>query len=79
MFRMNLRQLRTRAVEEGVSPDKIEDARDGDDPKEDLVQLIMGAAVRSSLNGCGSAIIGYQYYVVHLAVRLVSRQAVASS
>ena len=33
---LNLRELRMRAAEEGVDADAIEDARDGDSPKEDV-------------------------------------------
>lgn len=37
---MNVKQLRAAAKEAGVDDDKIEEARDGDDPKADLIKLI---------------------------------------
>ena len=38
---LGLRELRERAVEDGVDEDDIEDARDGDEPKEMLIALIV--------------------------------------
>eukprot|EP01047_Picozoa_sp_COSAG01_P064198 COSAG01_NODE_8454_length_2780_cov_13.679597_2_plen_541_part_01 len=43
---LNVGTLRKRALSDGVAADAIEDARDGDDPKGDLVQLIVGQAER---------------------------------
>ena len=44
---LTVRELRSRAVEAGVSKDAIEDARDGDQPKEDLIALIVAAAQKA--------------------------------
>jgi serine/threonine protein kinase len=43
---LNVGTLRKRALSDGVAADVIEAARDGDDPKGDLVQLIVGQAER---------------------------------
>eukprot|EP01047_Picozoa_sp_COSAG01_P068525 COSAG01_NODE_9924_length_2300_cov_5.852340_1_plen_514_part_10 len=43
---LNVGTLRKRALSDGVAADAIEAARDGDDPKGDLVQLIIGQAER---------------------------------
>ena len=40
---MDLKKLRERAAAEGVDADKIEDARDGEDPKAEMIELIVDA------------------------------------
>eukprot|EP01047_Picozoa_sp_COSAG01_P091708 COSAG01_NODE_23251_length_822_cov_1.073306_1_plen_134_part_10 len=44
---LNVGALRKRAHCDGVAPTAIEEARDGDDPKGDLIDLIVGLAERS--------------------------------
>ena len=41
--RLDLKKLRERAAAEGVDADKIEDARDGEDPKAEMIELIVDA------------------------------------
>ena len=38
---LTLKEVRLRAAAEGVDEDAIEDARDGDTPKESLIELIL--------------------------------------
>ena len=40
---MNLKKLRERAAAEGVDADTIEDVRDGEDPKAEMIELIVDA------------------------------------
>ena len=46
-----LRALRERAAEDGVGEDDIDDARDGDDPKERLIALIVAKSRVSTSTG----------------------------
>ena len=48
---LGMRELRSRAQRVGVAPQAIEDARDGADPKGELVQLIIVAV--DTLDGLG--------------------------
>ena len=43
---MRLTALQKRAVSEGVPPDAVEHAMDGDDPKASLIRLIVESASR---------------------------------
>ena len=43
---LTLKELRARAAAEGVSEDAIDDARDGDQPKDDLIALIVANRTR---------------------------------
>ena len=42
---MSVRDLRAHAQDVGVGNDEIEDARDGDDPREELIALIVDATM----------------------------------
>jgi hypothetical protein len=43
---MTVKELRGIAAAQGVSPDDIENARDGDNPKQDLIALIKGRGMQ---------------------------------
>jgi hypothetical protein len=47
---LSVKDLRSRAAAAGVSEDAIEDARDGDDPKKDLIALILAAQTGSQMS-----------------------------
>ena len=48
LTQLTLKELRARATSEGVDNDAIEDARDGDTPKESLIELILAEVVPSA-------------------------------
>ena len=43
---LTVKDLRQRAATAGVAGDRIEEARDGNDPKRDLIALVLGRQAR---------------------------------
>ena len=68
---LGLKQLRLRAAAEGVDEDAIEDARDGDSPKED-VRLILFPRACVAQRGCLTRLLPVQI------IKLIQAQAIAA-